>query len=562
MKNRIFTTIALAAALMGCARENEMVPSVQEEGVKFVITASLDDPATRMSYTENEDGGLTAAFTSSDFIQALFLNDAGEVLLSSKLPVDSYSIADDGRSARFEVSYIEIPSAATKVEAYLTHNNSGVNFTSDTVSVSFAAQNDFNAATGLNVRYSSAAVADIKTDANGVAAANMKFAYKTSMLRFKLTFPEGAPTLETGSATEITLMSQSGAVHNSVTLKGGELVSSLSETGPVVIYPYQVDTLARVAVAVATLWSGDNIKDLQLSCKLGDYTYASTLDLTRETLEAGKIYNVTRTLTDAPEPQDIWVNDEAGTVEYGQSGGENVTSDWLSCTDGVISWTANTTGSPRTATLIFKNGGSYTVTQVAPQDFRGEWTVKCSLFDTENLYGGRNNVYEGKVTFGAPLKEETLADESSVNHTNNLGITGLYRSAIMDACVEIDYEAKNVRLGVFFDRREAQSAGGGMYCVFVPEGSTNGTWGGYNFAPNDFSDSNYAWLWITSSDINSIAYFYPADRQKVGNGTYYCCGISVISGSTAEACLASTSYSTIYQANYGTQDTGGLTFYR
>lgn len=52
-----------------------------------------------------------------------------------------------------------------------------------------------------------------------------------------------------------------------------------------------------------------------------------------------------------------------------------MTADWLSCKDGKISWTANTTGSPRTAKLEFKNGFSYEVYQIGPADFAGAWDM-------------------------------------------------------------------------------------------------------------------------------------------------------------------------------------------
>ena len=68
MKKNIFALIALAVAFGGCSKEASETPSPAAEGQKFVITASVGDPATRLGYVENDQNGFTAKFTSSEKI--------------------------------------------------------------------------------------------------------------------------------------------------------------------------------------------------------------------------------------------------------------------------------------------------------------------------------------------------------------------------------------------------------------------------------------------------------------------------------------------------------------
>ena len=68
MKKNIFALIALAVAFVGCSKEASETPSPAAEGQKFVITASVGDPATRLGYVENDQNGFTAKCTSSEEI--------------------------------------------------------------------------------------------------------------------------------------------------------------------------------------------------------------------------------------------------------------------------------------------------------------------------------------------------------------------------------------------------------------------------------------------------------------------------------------------------------------
>lgn len=266
----------------------------------------------------------------------------------------------------------------------------------------------------------------------------------------------------------------------------------------------------------------------------------------------------------------VWTDDKAGSKTVSGDAG-NVSEGWLTYSNGILSWTANTTGKPRTAKITLPDATEYSVTQISADDFKGGWTLYSKRFNPKGTLGGSNNnnalenvANKTVVTFGEPLKKETLKDASGSGHTNNLGIKGLYLDSVLDACVEIDYEGKSVDFGVFFDRRSAQKAADGIFCAYIPECST-GYWSGYVFAPGDkaFSDTNYEWLWFrVSDDMKTMKYQYYGAGQKTSNGKYYICGISIAKATSADKSSIASSYDVIYQANYNTDNAESMYFTR
>lgn len=265
-----------------------------------------------------------------------------------------------------------------------------------------------------------------------------------------------------------------------------------------------------------------------------------------------------------------WTDDKAGSKTV-SGGAGNVSEGWLTYSNGTLSWTANTTGKPRTAKIALPDATEYSVTQISADDFKGGWTLYSKRFNPNGTLGGSNNdnavenvANKTVVTFGEPLKKETLKDASGSGHTNNLGIKGLYLDSVLDACVEIDYEGKSVDFGVFLDRRSAQKVADGKFCAYIPECST-GYWSGYVFAPGDkaFSDTNYEWLWFrVSDDMKTMKYQYYGSGQKTSNGKYYICGISIVKATSADKSSIASSYDVIYQANYNTDNAESMYFTR
>ncbi|HCQ72211.1 MAG TPA: hypothetical protein DIT75_02255 [Rikenellaceae bacterium] len=213
------------------------------------------------------------------------------------------------------------------------------------------------------------------------------------------------------------------------------------------------------------------------------------------------------------------------------------------------------------------------MTQISVEDFKGGWTLYSKLFDPNKTIGkGTTNAYTVALTFGEPLKKETLRDVSGSEHTNNIGVKGLYFNAVMEAIVEIDYKAQSVRFGIFLDRRAAQDAGNGRYVAFLPELNIGNAWGALNnyvFAPGAgvFSDNNYEWLWFSvSKDFSTLKYLYEGSGQKTSKGGHYICGISCVKATSQDSSSltvgTTTGYDVIYQANYNNVGSQGMYFTR
>ncbi len=263
----------------------------------------------------------------------------------------------------------------------------------------------------------------------------------------------------------------------------------------------------------------------------------------------------------------VWTDDNSGSKAV-SGGSGTVSEEWLTYADGTISWTANKTGKPRKATIALPNGEAYSVTQISVEDFKGSWTLYSKLFDPHKTLGKGNILgYAAPLTFGEPLKVETLKDASGSEHTNNLGVKGLFFNAVMDAVVEIDYAGQSVNFGVFLDRRSAQDAGNGRFVSFLPELNLTNGWasGKYDFAPGAgiFSDNDYEWLWFSvSKDFNTLSYVFKDKGQKTSKGNHYICGISCVNATSTSASTLATDYDVIYQANYNSSDTDGMYFTR
>lgn len=263
----------------------------------------------------------------------------------------------------------------------------------------------------------------------------------------------------------------------------------------------------------------------------------------------------------------LWTNDEAGSKSV-SGGSGNASEDWLTYSNGTLSWTANTTGKPRTTKITLPDATEYSVTQISADDFKGGWTLYSKLFDPNKTLGKGNTLgYASPLTLGEPLKTEKLKDASGTEHTNNLGVKGLYFNAVMDAVVEIDYAGQSVNFGVFLDRRAALDAGGGRFVSFLPELNQTSGWaaGKYVFAPGAgvFSASDYEWLWFSvSKDFNTLRYVFKDKGQKTSKGNHYICGISCVKATSTSATTLASDYDVIYQANFNSSDTDGMYFKR
>ena len=293
---------------------------------------------------------------------------------------------------------------------------------------------------------------------------------------------------------------------------------------------------------------------------------------------------LTKTFVISSGDTSLWVTDEAGSKAV-SGGSGSVSEGWLSYSDGTVSWTANSTGKPRIASLTLPSGTSYSVTQLSEEDFKGSWTVASSQFGGRGSYFTRNDKASTSVTIGSPLSSESLTCGSQTI-SNNLGISGLMANMVMDAYVKVDYSANSVKFGLFLDGRTAQKitsgALAGTYGAFLPElsGSSFAT-GNYEFGRTEIGTPDYDWIWmtVTAGDGVLSAKYNLISQRISATHTYsrdYIAGIEVMNFTASAAndanLVKSTSakntesgayqadYITIYQANYGTSNTGGMTF--
>lgn len=295
------------------------------------------------------------------------------------------------------------------------------------------------------------------------------------------------------------------------------------------------------------------------------------------TLAPGKV-TITATTTDGSfkasaqitikksDNLNVWVNDDEGKAEI--DGGDNaVTKDFLSYSKGIVTWPKNETGAIRKATIVFENGKSVTVTQIGPDDFKGEWNVTAKIFCQDNRFyknPGAARVVSG-IKAGKALLGETLKDGNGNEYTNQIGFDGFYdEGIILDACVDINYTAKTYRIGLFLDGRKAQwDPAIKKFVAFLPELCTTSSAGAFGspwkFEAPDMGTPDYEWLWFEPEAGSFSKFVYSC--QKVAQkhtfsgyaSTPYICGISVVKFDKEEATAAnqSGSYDTIYQFNYG-----------
>jgi hypothetical protein len=550
MNKKIFTFIAFAAALIGCSKENN-VPVSPLAGMKtLVINATIGTPDTKLTYTPNEGGGYSATFNGSERLQMYFLDSKDSTLLRTIVPVDQYSLSDDNKTAKFTVTNVAIPAGAVKIFSYIDFNGSPVSFT-DTLNVNdLGTQASLSEAQRHHVLMGTVNVADLKTTDSGEMTTNIKYVYKTSLLRFNLTLPV-RPSAD--DKTVITISNKNGTIHNYVDFAQSGAVAATSKKGDIVIYPSEVDTNTNVATAMACVWAEDNFKDTRVSALIDGNTYSVDLNLAKETLEAGKVYDVTRTLVKVVAPS-IWTPDAAGSIDFADGGTQTVTKDWLSYAGGKVSWTENTTGAPRSEMLTFSNGASYTVMQIGPADFKGNWDFTSKLFCKDGFAAAGDKQTLSNVVFGAPLKGEKLPDGTGTEHTNNIGVTGLYHAGlVVDASVDIDYAAKTVKFGMFMDARTAQLDATPVnatypYIAFLPEMcgtyASESSWAApWYFTAPDLGNPDYEWIWFNvSSDFNTLKYSAAAAQslqtsnpEKYGP---YIIGITVQAFSSADVTLA------------------------
>lgn len=504
MYKKILTIFALAASLLACNKvENEVV--APENGAKtLTITATIGDPDTRLSYSEATDGSYKARFNENDVVWAYFAKAdnsvAGPV---TKLAIDPKSISFDGKTACFRQPAVSIPEGSTKIIAYLANTANTTNFDGgDDIVSDISSQANLTAALNNQVIYGAVDFKDLTSTNPDALAASIPFSYKTSLLKFSLALPEGTE-VDPKAAVSVTLAN--GKIHNKLHISGGVL-GAKSEEGELKLGATVANGMVSAAAAV---WAADDLNS-KIFVNIGEDTFIADFK-PAASIVAGKVYTVERTLAKVSMASQ-WISDEAGSVDFPDGGSAAVTEGFLSYANGKISWTKNETGKPRSAKLIFANGSTFEALQIGPADFKGAWTFTTKVFAQAGSFVPAKDPYTfGDVTLGEPRNIEALVAPDGKTYTNNIGVKGLFFDTVLDACLDIDYEAKTLRMGLFLDTRDGIGQQvNGKYATYFPGLATKSAtaWGKpWLYTETELGDPDYVWMWFKiSEDFNTIIY--------------------------------------------------------
>lgn len=504
MYKKILTIFALAASLLACNKvENEVV--APENGAKtLTITATLGDPATRLSYSEATDGSYKASFNNDDVVWAYFAKAdnsvAGPV---TKLAIDPKSISFDGKTACFRQPAVSIPEGSTKIIAYLANTANTTNFDGgDDIVSDISSQANLTAALNNQVIYGAVDFKDLTSTNPDALAASIPFSYKTSLLKFSLALPEGT---EVDPKAAVSVNLTSGKIHNKLHISGGVL-GAKSEEGELKLGATVANGMVSAAAAV---WAADDLNS-KILVNIGEDTFIADFK-PAASIVAGKVYTVERAVTKV-SMETKWIADEAGSVEFPNGGTAAVTEGFLSYADGKISWTKNETGKPRSAKIVFANGSTFEALQIGPADFKGAWTFTTKVFAQAGSFVPAKDPYTfGDVTLGEPRNTEALVAPDGKTYTNNIGVKGLFFDTVLDACLDIDYEAKTLRMGLFLDTRDGIGQQvNGKYATYFPGLATKSAtaWGKpWLYTETELGDPDYVWMWFKiSEDFNTIIY--------------------------------------------------------
>lgn len=249
------------------------------------------------------------------------------------------------------------------------------------------------------------------------------------------------------------------------------------------------------------------------------------------------------------EKVELWEDDKSGSRELSGPVADNGKTagvgGWLSYKDGVASWTENTTGAPRTATLELSNGSKITVNQVEAKDLAGNYTFynysfKSTGVSNTTIVNQNGRQHETAVEF------KTVANPETINgHVHNLDLVGLY----LDFAVPASFEIVNGTPVLYtYMSLDYQKVSNGTEVACITQLTNTVTYGSHNFAPLKFgvNDCNYAWIgWGLYDVFGTPKFGLGTGDQRLVSTDMYCCGFSfVVKG------YAVGKYATIYQFNY------------
>lgn len=575
MMKKLMFLVAMVAGLFASCTDNTVVDNKQDEGakkMKLSINASV--AGSRVGFTTNGEG-LKGSFQEGDYMMVYFRKADGVWL--NKTCVLNY---EPGTTGKFSAQIAEIPEGTGKLHILIGTTKGGTPYI-DAAAGKCALINDLSNQEGTLEDAAMHSVfqadpltegnLDVNTEKNTATLSNVTFAPKTSVLKLQLTFPEG-----TAVAKGTALTVQADATYNKVQISGGNPGGASTPAGAKGKATFTVkvaEVSGNVATAYMTIWpnvSDNEFSTVNISTEIDGKKYAGEyLKDHAGKLEAGKLYTVATTLAKQKTEKTIWVKDNEADVADAVDGTVDSEADWLTYAAGKVHAKANETGAPRTG-VITVGDTKFTITQVEPKDFKGTYTFTTKVFAgaVASYHKAAADPKSWDVTIGDPRKAVTLTDaDGKTQHTNNVGIKGLYFDAIMDACIEIDYENQKAKMGVFYDARpaeaqkiEAEGSAKGLYARFVPTlvTRTATAWAKpWKFDEVNLGNPNYAWAWFPlQADLKTFMYYNRAGNnvefstvsQYANKTMNQIAGIDVVATATADATPTS-GYSNVYQVN-------------
>lgn len=326
---------------------------------------------------------------------------------------------------------------------------------------------------------------------------------------------------------------------------------SLNKTATTVFIDASETLTATVAPENASYktvkWSSsdESVATVDASGKVTGIDWGTAV-ITATTDDGAKVASCTVTVEEA-DPTEVenlnwWKGDKAGQRKLLGTTGTS-TANWLTYKNGTASWTENTTGAPRTATVTTDKGSSLTINQMEAKDVAGAYTFYNYSFKALSntvVVNQSGRQHETAVTFEAVENPEMLN-----GHLHNLDLVGLYKEFRLPVSLEITEDGP-----VFFTylSLDYQTVEGGVEVAIIPELTNTTSYSTGYFAEQKFGvdNCNYAWVGWGINDLFAKTKFTlgTGDQRLVSESRYFC-GFSIVTKGYATG-----AYTTIYQLNY------------
>ncbi|SFG30927.1 fimbrillin family protein [Prevotella sp. KH2C16] len=517
---KIFLAAASLILLGGCSSDELANTTGGSKTPGVTISAGMDE-GTRVSFTPYTEGAerLKVAWESSD---ALF------AVVSSSTNTGNFTVSQiqsDVHKANFTGTFDTPLTQSSEVSACVktassTVSGTGATFEWSTQTGVAADLGKYDILTG-NGNY----------EPSGTSPIHMHFDHQMSFLKATVILPVAA----TGNTATVTL--KGTGLPTSVVWNGNTNTFSDLKTGNITLTAAPVN--GTEVTVYAALYPG-TVKELCADVTVDGTTYGNLLVTHSATLEAGKLYTVSRNASSIEDIK-LWIPDAAWSkvidcknykiASVAREPEEG--SDWLNVSsDGThvtLSADANTTGAPRQATLSFTNGSSTTtvdITQIEDKDFAGTWDMTAfkvfyttgdatitgvgtnihdntwSAIGTTPGDGATNDIVKEGVDYGN--KQEMEIDYQSGGssiagiyqagtHRQNLSMRGLYENLRTKGSAEVDYSKMSANVYFFIDTNQSNSKNqrlytgtyAGQYANLMPEF--------YNTSTSTHWDFQYAW---------------------------------------------------------------------